>query len=601
MYLHNSMSFLKAWKKDVPFMSGKKKGNCMNNDISNILENSNGTSANSSISVSNNTSTNNLGNAIRQFYFILDEPHKIWKPNEIVSGKIVLQLSKEIPNVSIKLSLSSEIKIKNIITTTSRSKNSEVLFEKNSYIYGRDLVKLKDSDVSVDDPLNNRIYNGLTKGEHRFPFKLKIPSGKNIFSSINFERGAISYYLKSFVEVLDENGNIKLLSNCDSKLSVVVPLDVAPYRSERTKTVVLQSATANITPSASRQAKSIEDGSSSFMSKLTKTSTNSSSSNSSKQNGNDTIVGTKTVKISVSMPNSGYHIGELIPIKVNIKHYKEYGHPAGIITTLVRICRVNGVNKDDPIETFRKDICQSVSPLYIDPKTHEASITVYLKVPLDAFSTFVALPNFFTFQYYIEVLVNLSKKNVVFTESNRIIGRPIDGSQSADFLTSRMPENLQNVQQTLSKLVSNDTYVDNTEIESNILYHDLVNIERLKRSRNVAGMSIETVIGSILTETEEQLPISIQSSPNEVQQNLQVPQIQIEETTSSESSERLVQSSNDGALNSWLTSSEQFEANNPVPVYTPNEQIEVLPDKQELEQSRLKELESEPPMFDTEE
>lgn len=562
-----SMSFLKRWKKDVSSLKKKPYG----------------------IAPAIVVPSQNI---IKHLEVSIDESHKIWKPNEFVSGESILLLNGDITNVSIRLSLISEIQLKNAKNPSLRNKVSEVILEKSTYIYGN---PSKIADVGDID----MVHNGLTKGEHIFPFRIKIPANKSVFSSINFERGSISFYLQ--VVVVSMNNIDRPLSKANTRFKVVVPMDVAPFAQGRSKTVVLQSALAVLHPhhnntdsNSSSSSSNIphnkqgEDTTSLVMSKVTNTSTNSNTST------EDTAVNTltrnvspnKTATISVNLPHSGFKIGELIPVKVDVDYYKDFHHSAGLITTLVRICRVNGANSDEILETYRKDICQSVSPLYIDPETHNASITVYLKVPIDAFSTFTSLQKFFTFQYYVEVLVNLSRKNMVYTESNRLLGRATENSKSFDSSATMISQNFQNISRNFSKMVSsNDQYMDSNEIESNLLFHDMVNVEKLKRLRNVTGMSVEVIIGSVRNEkdqllvpdtTQLQKSLSNQASEFSILSNL--PQEQEED------------------LNDWLLSPELFNLQNPVPEYTPNEKIEVSPDKEELERSRLKTLESDPPI-----
>lgn len=503
---------------------------------------------------------------VRQFYIELKEPHRIWKPEEYISGEAVLIIKRDITNIALRLILSSEIKVRAGTGATGRRKRCETLFEKSTLLYG-DNVK---HGVG-----NDKIINGLTKGEHRFPFRIRIPSGRKVFSSIKFERGSIRHFLQCQIESAVLRQTDKPVSFCQESFSVIVPTDVSELPPQKVKKVVLQSA------SMVRRPRGMGDGSSSSLTKGTTLSTASNSSGGS--NGESSTVD-KTVTISVDIPHSGFAIGEIVPINVSVKHYKEFCHPAGLIVTLTRICRVSGGGKDEPMETFRKDLCQSISPLYVDAKTLGSDVTVYLKIPIDTFSTFTSLPTYFIFQYYIEVVVNLSQKNIVYTESNRAIGVPSDTVSSQQ--DANLEGNLNQLQRKLLMMVSNDTSInDENNIESNIFYKDMVNVEKLKRQSNVTGMSIETVIGTIRSQAS--------SSSNEPSAELDQTTKVVNDLTESPLTSDIASPKRSGE--EWLNPPYVYDQYPPVPQYTPNGDVHIVDDKQEMEYIRLKQLESGPP------
>jgi hypothetical protein len=101
----------------------------------------------------------------------------------------------------------------------------------------------------------------------------------------------------------------------------------------------------------------------------------------------------------------GYLRGEAVPIKISIKHIKSLRSLSGVIVTLTRISRVSLENGEP--QTFRKDIAQTVSPLYTDPVTFQSSISTTIKVPPDTFPTTKG-HNVVSFVYCIEAVVDLS-------------------------------------------------------------------------------------------------------------------------------------------------------------------------------------------------
>ncbi|SCU83048.1 LADA_0C09384g1_1 [Lachancea dasiensis] len=519
------------------------------------------------------------GSPARDFYINQEAPHHVWKPNEYICGEVVLVLKQSLENVAVTLSLVGEVKIRGLGPRT----RSEKLFERSTVVYGEQQDVPSNSEESV--------LNGLTKGEHRFPFRLKLPSN-NIFTSIKFERGSVSYCLRCTLEpILGQNMN-KVIASCEKNISVKVPLDVSKVPKPKTKTVVLQS------PSAVKHNKTEQDSSSSY----TKRTTGS-------RNSGSTVVSSgtsKTVTISVDLPSSGYVIGEVIPIKLQLDHYREYSHSAGLIATLVRICRVGDATKENLIETYRKDICQTVSPIYVNPETLGCCVTVYLKVPLDAFPT-LQLPNKrFTFQYYVEVLVNLSKKNLAYTESNRVVDTT-NNSPVSNLPGKSIEETLTFLQRKMQPGLASKSFQDDDR-ESMIFYQDMINVDKLKRLRNVTGMSIEVVVGTTRSVSENEAPEqSLSTSPSAVLPVAEAveDEHEIAGSTVAEHPTHPINSED----YTYTRESKRYEAPRPnywfdheelsslpLPVYTPNGHINIKEDKDEMELQRLKELESEPPM-----
>lgn len=505
-------------------------------------------------------------NAVRQLFIELKEPHRIWKPDEYVSGEAVLVLKKDIMNVALRLKMVSEIRVRNSGGATVKKSRGERLLEKSTFLYGEECAEKQDND---------KVVNGLTKGEHRFPFRMKVRSGRKVCSSIEFERGSIRHYLQCQVENMGPKQEEKPVSCCEQAFFVIVPVDVATLPQQKVRRVVLQSASTVRHP-----PKGLGDGSSSFLTRATNRSSNSNSSNGSYS---EPTAVEKTVTISVDISHSGYSIGEIIPINVSVQHYKSFCHPAGLIVTLSRICRVGSSGKDEPMETFRKDICQSVSPLYVDPTTFHSNSMVYLKVPIDAFSTFTNVPNYFTFQYYVEVVVNLSQKNVVYTESNRAIGDPSDTAlSSGDSGKPDLEGNLNQIQRKFLNMVGNDASVaESNDIESNIFYRDMVNVQKLKRQNNVTGMSVETIIGTTRSQSKEPV-IGAEQSPQAINEQPESP------LTPNTPPVKCT-------INDWLAPVYADSNYPPVPQYTPNTEVQIVEDKKELEHMRLKQLESDPP------
>lgn len=442
----------------------------------------------------NNTTTTTNPAWLRQFYIVLDEPHRLWKPSDVISGQIVMELRSDLHSLSLDLSLLGNIKIK--------LKNST----------GTGLKTMKPFNFLNKE---TSVYKnaGLSRGLHKFPFNLKLPSyncNNKLINELKFERGVVLYSLRSIIK--SGNSNSDESTYCEVPFHVFVPLDVSPYQERpRNKTVVLQSSTTTTTTMSPITAKnkfnsSLHDNNEVASSTFTQTSTHSSSFN--KIQTQDLSVATppqqaKTVRISVSLPQSGFIIGETIPITLNLSHYKDYYHSTGIVITLARICRV-GSPQDMNMETFRKDVCQSIHPLAIDSSTNfQYERTLSLRIPPDLFATFDHNNNTFTFNYYIEVLINLSRKNQVITNGNILLS-PASNINSNSSTNNNNSDHKESRLLMLPKLMddhvsSSSSHKSNSITEDRTIFNDndMIDVEQLKRQRNVTGMSIEIILGNI--------------------------------------------------------------------------------------------------------
>ncbi|RCK60552.1 pH-response regulator protein palF/RIM8 [Candida viswanathii] len=359
--------------------------------------------------------------SIDDFYIQLDNPHKVWLPGEEVSGQIVLISKKNLANIVITLSLLGFIKI-NASSHLKLRPLKHTLFDHTIKIYG------KDEDEELEDA-NDELKNGLLKGEHVFPFIVKLPN-KRVFTSIDFGKGSINYTLKASIgnsssyttpvtPPLNDNASNgsfskkKFLSNpsyiSEKVISLVNPIDVSQLSKPKPKRLIIkdprstklsriQTSTSTInTMSSNEHDHSIME--------------NHSTLEESSDHKSIKSTPVPTIKVILEVPQRGYLRGELIPLKLSINHLKKIQDFNGIIITLVRVCRLDN-GPDGVVESFRKDLQQLILPLYVDPVTFQSEINSSVRVPADAFPTIVGCP-LVSFQYFVEVLINLSGKSVV--------------------------------------------------------------------------------------------------------------------------------------------------------------------------------------------
>lgn len=435
-------------------------------------------------------------NLIQDFYIDLDEPHKVFRPGESIKGTIVLDLKKNITDINITMTLIGFIKIKQTNNTTTVRSKPNLLFQHTTVIYGEDSNKEncqdhQETESDLDDEQTLSL-SGLSKGEHRFPFSIKLPR-KNIYTSITFEKGSISYSLRASINhnqasplssiasspaSLQSQSPGSLIPNpknsiqhCDKNLQIIVPINVAKIPKPSTKVAILK-------PSDKKLKKTVSSTSTvnSNVTQFTVASDNSmdSMNNQSSQNNQALQNGAPPeVRLFVDITESGFLRGEMIPLKIKLHHYKPIQSSSGIIATLIRICRVDN-GPEAPIQSFRKDLAQTIAPLYIDPESLTSEISTSLKVPVDAFPTIVG-SDLVTFQYYIEVLANISSKNLISSNGTS------QGSKS-------------------SKNKFSHSLVFNTETpqEREMLRSEqgVLNVDKLKRIKNFLGLNTEIIVGT---------------------------------------------------------------------------------------------------------
>ncbi|KAH3680394.1 hypothetical protein WICMUC_000325 [Wickerhamomyces mucosus] len=459
-------------------------------------------------------------NLVQEFYIELDEPHKNWKPGETITGVIVLDLKKNTININIGLMLKGYIKIKQSTTTTTPKTKPLDLFEYTCLIYGE------------QGNHENELVNGLSKGEHRFPFSMKLPK-KNIYTSISFEKGCIAYYLKASINhnftsntsyssslsvsspssptssssssSFTLNGiNSSILINgkstiqsCERGINILVPINVAKIPKPQTKYAFLKvsekklmktiSSTSTVNSSITQFSNASENSNESCTCQP-KQSENFNQSNNCIESQNSqfnppTPTTSKSIasessvapiRLGVDIPESGFLRGELIPIKIKVSHYKPIHSPNGIIATLTRICRVDN-GPDSRIQSFRKDLSQSITPLYIDPETLTSEIRTSLRVPVEAFPTIIG-SNIVTFQYYVEVLANISSKNLISNSIN-----------SQNSTTKKLQQNI---------LFDFDLEKENKIENSNGGETGIINVDKFKRAKSYLGLNTEIIVGT---------------------------------------------------------------------------------------------------------
>lgn len=155
------------------------------------------------------------------------------------------------------------------------------------------------------------------------------------------------------------------------------------------------------------------------------------------------VVDDKTITATITLIKGGCLPGDTVSVRIRVQHIKRVKSMTGVIVTLFRQGKMDtsptpstfrGAPADDArsvdkeemfprsrtglvglslsstgsTSMYRKDLDQNTAPLIIDPVTLQASVTVSVKVPDDAFPTIKGVPgDMISFKYQVEVVVDL--------------------------------------------------------------------------------------------------------------------------------------------------------------------------------------------------
>ncbi|KAK9241236.1 hypothetical protein V1525DRAFT_392527 [Lipomyces kononenkoae] len=425
-----------------------------------------------------------------EFYIVLDEPHRVWTPGDSVSGVVVLDLPKPVRTAQIRLRLLGQLTIRNpvvkgpsfrhvlcheeivlwdagerdkadivdlereatVVAGTSTETRVPVSAQNGSRIspaqsidsietarHGRRdkllgcisrhaNISLSTSSVPSDGPAARK----LPKGEHTFAFMFELPA-KGLMTSLEFEKGSIVYMLTASHH---RPGPFPPMT-CHKVLSLQCPLDIADL------------------PPPKPSMLSVEI----------------KKKNRRHERGTATAI--------VETPSVGCLRGQVIPVKITVRHVREVRSVNGVVITFLRLSRVCAQDLD-PL-SFRKDLVQTVTPLYIDSRTLTTTIAANIRVPMDIFPTIDEYP-LVAFKYCLEVVLDLSGKAELPLAQTVMHGATTDPAPN---LESR-------------------PYVDT---------------EQLKRMKGVVSLWTEIVVG-----TDKSEHIKSNTAPAKVPANSTVPQ-----------------------------------------------------------------------------
>ncbi|KAF2206014.1 hypothetical protein GQ43DRAFT_82 [Delitschia confertaspora ATCC 74209] len=316
------------------------------------------------------------------FYIQPDDPHRQYAPGDIISGSVILKVVKPVRITHLVISLHGYAQVfknpnspgdsyKSYASTVGSGKG-----HKSGSYFGNGFASLFEDEAVLCGE------GRLGEGVYHFNFELEFPS-KGLPSSIDFERGTISYMLAS---TLTRPTTISPTTSCEAKVYLVETIDVAPVpepkprvislepisKKTRSKSSVRRRGTSDKDRSSSENADSARNGrlgelasvaeesevpespapsDVSFESRLSSgagsgtdygiRSVNTLDTSSASQASKNMLVKEKTITATIEVLKGGFLRGDQIPIKITVNHTKHVRSLKGIIMTLYRQARVD--------------------------------------------------------------------------------------------------------------------------------------------------------------------------------------------------------------------------------------------------------------------
>ncbi|EEP77389.1 pH-response regulator protein palF/RIM8 [Uncinocarpus reesii 1704] len=396
----------------------------------------------------------NRNRNISEFYIQPDDPWKSYSPGDAVKGAVCLTVVKPVRITHLVLCLHGYAKVyKNPVAPGETAEDSGFIAtgrgRRNGEYLGNGLATLFEDEVVLCGD------GRLKEGIYKFRFELCFPP-YGLPSSINFERGTISYVLTS---TLTRPTTISPTMTCDKRILLLEAIDVANLPVPKPRVISLEpvskrsksrskTKTNSTSSDAPARASSTDPQSSDPgppLSPVPSERSNSSCVSNSTQSfqivsepssarcmaqrsdelwNGATSSASQEITATTRVLRSGVLPGDLLPVNISIKHTKPIRSPSGVIITLYRQGRID-MYPQLPIGTpekgkkpvyedyypksrtglgglsfgvtrtssvFRKDLSQLFCPLIVDPGTMVADIKTSIRIPEDAFPTITRVP-----------------------------------------------------------------------------------------------------------------------------------------------------------------------------------------------------------------
>ncbi|KAI4721856.1 hypothetical protein E4T48_01865 [Aureobasidium sp. EXF-10727] len=382
------------------------------------------------------------GRSIADFHIKAHDPHKQYSPGESVKGCVVVKVVKPVRVTHVSVCLHGFAQVyrtpgataDQLRGNTNRIGRAQGRGKKSGEYFGNGFASLfEDESVLCGD-------GRLDEGVYRFDFEVQFPDDMDLPSSIDFERGTISYMLTA---TLTRPTTIAPVITHDQKIYLVERVDIAPLLPPKPRTITLEPVSRKVKPTKtpaslpSRPPNTPTHEAEAPTPSLSELSIDSRVSSSLSDGPH------KLITATVELLKGACLRGDSFPVRISINHTKHIKSINGIIITLYRQARVDmhpalplgpvsdgqkrkyedyypksitglgglSLSGAGSSHTFRKDLAQILVPLYVDPISLTAEINAKIGVPHGAFPTITSVPGaMISFRYYIEIVLDIQGK-----------------------------------------------------------------------------------------------------------------------------------------------------------------------------------------------
>ncbi|TIA10154.1 hypothetical protein D6C80_08216 [Aureobasidium pullulans] len=382
------------------------------------------------------------GRSIADFHIKAHDPHKQYSPGESVKGCVVVKVVKPVRVTHVSVCLHGFAQVyrtpgataDQLRGNTNRIGRAQGRGKKSGEYFGNGFASLfEDESVLCGD-------GRLDEGVYRFDFEVQFPDDMDLPSSIDFERGTISYMLTA---TLTRPTTIAPVMSHDQKIYLVERVDIAPLLPPKPRTITLEPVTRKIKPPKVPSSLPTRTPNTPTHEAEPPTPSVSEFSLDSRVSSSLSDTPHKLITATVELLKGACLRGDSFPVRISINHTKHIKSINGIIITLYRQARVDmhpalplgpvsdgqkrkyedyypksitglgglSLSGAGSSHTFRKDLAQILVPLYVDPVSLTAEINAKIGVPHGAFPTITSVPGaMISFRYYIEIVLDIQGK-----------------------------------------------------------------------------------------------------------------------------------------------------------------------------------------------
>ncbi|KAK4994379.1 ph-response sensor protein, partial [Cryomyces antarcticus] len=173
---------------------------------------------------------------VTDFYIQPSDPHRQYAPGDIVSGSVVLKVVKPVRVTHIVVCLHGFVQVYKNPNSPGDGVRGNNAYpglgrgNRSGEYFGNGFASLFEDEVVLCGE------GRLSEGLYHFKFDLEFP-GRGLPSSIDFERGTISYMVTA---TMTRPTTISPTITCDRKVFLVENIDIAALRPPKPRTISLE-------------------------------------------------------------------------------------------------------------------------------------------------------------------------------------------------------------------------------------------------------------------------------------------------------------------------------------------------------------------------